>query len=252
MEYMEDIIFFPKNTFIKQCCYNCNSLMFNCVKIPIYTTGMYYSVNVCNDIKCIQRCIRDLDIYFYVNKNIYLIFHNKFIDFLKEGDLIKVNVPRTNGNISSWYCYGCKPDFSSFLVYENLSSSSLSKSVKYEKLLELNDDDTLAILKNMKINIIDNLKLDILKYDKNMYNEYNTSLFFKNKHNIIMKNLKNELEYLPFIGIKYIDEFETIHKPRHNYIMNNIITEIEHLPSFSNFIGGIKYLQAKEFFDIYK
>lgn len=246
---MQDIIFYPKNSFIQQCCCNCNSNQFNCIKVPIYTIGMYYSINVCDNKYCIERSIMDLDIFFHSYNQVYIIFYNKLIDFLKESDLIKVNVPRSNGTVSSWYCYGCKNDFSSFIVYENLSSSSLSKSVKYEKLKELNDDDTLLNLKTMKINSIDNMKLDILKNNDYMYKEYTSISFSKNQHENKMKNIINEIEYIPFLGIKYIYEFETIHKPKHNNIMKMISAEIEHLPPFSNFHGGINYWKAKDFFD---
>ena len=246
---MQDIIFYPRNTFIQQCCWNCNSNEFHGIKIPIYTNGMYYSINVCENKNCIERCISDLFNFFNDNRRIYIIFQNKFIDFLKENDLIKVNVPRSDGTISSWYCYGCKYDFSSFLVFENLSSSSLSKSVKYEKLKEINDDNTLFNLKNMMIKSIDNMKSDILKNNDYIYKEYNLLCYMKEKHKIIMTNIIYEIENLPLIGIKYLYEFKTIYKPKHNDIMKIISTEIEHLPPFSNFNGGINYLKAKELFD---
>lgn len=249
---MQDIIFYPKNTFIQQCCWNCYSQEFYGIKIPIYTTGMYYSVHVCGNKNCIERCISDVNKFFNCNTRIYIIFQNKFIDILKENDLIKVNIPRSNGTISSWYCYGCRHDFSSFLVFENLSSSSLSKSVKYENLKELNDDNTLYNLKNMMIKSLQNVKLDILKNNKYMYDEYTSLLNIENQHKIKMKNIINEIEYLPLLGIRYIYDFETIHKPKHNDIMKMISTEIEHLPPFNNFHGGINYLKAKDFFDSFK
>lgn len=249
---MQDIIFYPKNSFIQQCCCNCKSSLFNCIRIPIYTSGMYYTINVCENENCIEKCMIDLDIFFNNNERIYIIFYNLFIEDMKEDQLIKINVPRSNGTISSWYCSGCKNDFSSFLVYEKLSSSSLSKSVKYENLKELNNDDIFLNLKSMKVMILENIKLNILKNNKKMYDEYILLSHMKNQHKNKMKNIISEIEYLPLLGIKYIYDFENIHKPNHNKKMKYIIHEIESFPPFNNFTGGIEYLKAKEFFENFK
>jgi len=247
---MDNIVFTPKSSFIEQCCWNCRSCEFNSIKIPIYTTGMYYSVNFCNDSYCIERCINDLDIFFHSSKSIYITFSNWVIDLITDPDeLIKINIPRSDGSISSWFCYGIKKDFSSFLVYENLSSSSLSKTVKYEKIIELNDEKTIEKLKNTQLKCLENIKLNILKFNKYQYDQYISFYKYKNKHIDKMIKLKNQIEYLPMIGIKYIYDFENIYKPIHNDNMKKICNEIELLPSFENFQGGIQYQKAMNFFN---
>jgi len=211
---------------------------------------MYYSVNVCDQYGCTEKCVSDLSIFFQNKINIYIVFDNAMIDFVTDPDkIMKVNVPRSDGSISSWYCYGCKNDLSSFLVYENLSSSSLSKSVRYDKFRELNSDDVISRLRNMKVDVLEKLYMNILKYNENLYKKYIKIHESKNDHINKMKNILKEIEYLPFIGIKYIYDFENIYKPNHNTKMKQICMEISILPPFEHFQGGIEYLESLRYFN---
>lgn len=246
---MNDIIFYPKTTFVQQCCWNCKSENFIGITLPIHTNGIHFSVNVCKKSQCIKKCISDLDTFFNMN-NVYIVFDNVMIDFADHpDDIMKVNIPRSHGIVSSWFCYGCKNDLSSFLVYESLSSSSLSKSVRYHNMVALNSDEIINKLRNIKVMVLEKLKMNILKNDEKLYNNYIQIYQSKNEHANKMEKIKKEIEYLPLIGIKYIHDFETKYKPEHNLKMEKICMEIRILPEFNNFQGGIEYLESLKFFN---